>query len=81
MELTRKAGVLTIAAAIALLSIVVLADDLNGDDAFDIVAEPVAIAALFFALASLARLGEIGRGLAPSQCVVTLSDPRSPPRA
>ncbi|MBV9495567.1 MAG: hypothetical protein JOZ54_15065 [Acidobacteria bacterium] len=81
MELTRKAGVLTIAAAIALLSIVVLADDLNGDDAFDIVAEPVVIAALFFALASLARLGEIGRELAPSPCVVTLSDPRSPPRA
>lgn len=81
MELTRKTAAVLIACAIALLSVVALADDLTGDDAFDIIAEPVAIAVATFVLASLARVADLRRDVAGDQWVLTLSDPRSPPCA
>ncbi|HKO55988.1 MAG TPA: hypothetical protein VJ276_08925 [Thermoanaerobaculia bacterium] len=81
MELTRKTAAVLIACAIALLSVVVLADDAAGDDAFDVLAEPVGVAVVAFGLASLACVAEIRRGLSGPQWVRTLSDPRSPPCA
>jgi hypothetical protein len=81
VELTRKTAAIAIACAIALLSVAALADDLAGDDAFDIVAEPVAVVIAAFALASLARVADLRRGVSGPQWVRTLSDPRSPPCA
>lgn len=80
MEL-RKTAAIAIACAIALLSLAALADDLTGDDAFDIIAEPVVIAIAAFALASISRVADIRRGISGPQWVRTLSDPRSPPCA
>jgi hypothetical protein len=81
VELTSKTVALAIACAIALLSLAALADDLTGDDTFDLLAEPVAMAVATFALATLARVAEIRRGVTGPQWVLTLSDPRSPPCA
>ena len=81
MDVTRKTAAIVIACAIALLSLAALADDLTGDDTFDLVAEPVAIAVAVFVLASLAHVADIRRGLSGPQWIRTLSDPRSPPCA
>jgi hypothetical protein len=81
VDLTRKTAAVAIACAIALLSVAVLADDLTGDDAFDIIAEPAAVAIVAFMLATLARVADVRRGISGSQWVRTLSDPRSPPCA
>jgi hypothetical protein len=81
VELKRKTIAAVLACAVALLALAILADDLSGDDAFDILAEPVAMAIAAFALATLARVADVRRGVSGSQWVLTLSDPRSPPRA